>query len=155
MEKPTEPLFNQVVISAPSTLDSEYRERLEGMKNVSLSLHDGQNQPFTDIGDNTLVLISSGETFLEDIISGVLPEQLKTMATRCEYPVLLIVGSPFPRTLDKTWQTRSVAGFLSYLELFTRIRTIQTPNRRIAMSTLQVMAKQTQYGFKSLGLDDL
>ena len=150
-----DPLPHQALISIPSSLDGAYRTRLESMKNVCLSIHDGQTQPFIDIGDNTFILISAGDTLLDDVADGVLPEQLKQLATSCEYPVLLIVGSPFPRARGEEGRERAVAGFLSYLELFTRIRAIQAPNKYVALTMLQVMAKQTQRGFQSLGLDQL
>ena len=155
MENSTNPLPHQALISIPSTLDGTYRSRLEGMKNVYLSIHDGQKQPFINIGDNTSVLMFAGETLLDNVADGVLPELLKQLATSCEYPVLLIVGSPFPRARGEEGRERAVAGFLSYLELFTRIRAIQAPNKYVALTTLQVMAKQTQRGFQSLGLDQL
>lgn len=141
------------VIGIPSTIEDDYRQRLLGLKNGRVVQH--SSHPYTDVGQNTLVHILDATALLPGISNGSLVFLLSDMAKRCEYPVLLIVGSLYGKSPINVGRSRSIAGFIAHLELFTRIRTIQAPDRFHAVMLLQLLAKQAQSGFHSLGLEDL
>lgn len=144
-----------VAISIPPTLKAEYKNHLQGMRSVSLTVRTDQEHPYIDVGDSTLVLIVRGADLYNQIRNGQLPAALKGLAQRCEYPVLVIDGPIFSKSREDGAKNRACAGFVTHLELFTRIRTIQAPTTFYAIGILQLIAKQTQLGFHSFGLEDL
>lgn len=141
------------LIRVPSSLREDYLQRLEGTQNARLAFH--QDHDFIDVGDNTLVLLHEAKALMPGVSDGSLVLQLKDMAQRCEYPVLLVVGSLYGKPPLDVRRSRSAGGFVAYLELFTRVRAIQVPDRAHTAMMLQLLAKQSQTGFHSLGLEDL
>lgn len=140
-------------VSIPSDMDPDYRRRLLGLKNCQIVEHD--QHAFIDVGEKTLVLLADAREILDCIRDRSLVEQLTAMAKLCEYPVLLIVGNLYGKHPVDIGRSRSIGGFIAHLELFTRIRTLQTPDRFHAVMLVQLLAKQAQRGFHSLGLEDL
>ena len=141
------------VIAIPSEMDDDFRQRLQGLKNSQIVVH--ANHAFVDVGENTLVQLMDARAVLSGVRDQSLVDLLKDMAKRCEYPVLLIVGSLYGKPPVDIARSRSIAGFITHLELFTRIRVLQAPDRFHAVMMLQLLAKQAQRGFHSLGLEDL
>lgn len=141
------------VIAIPSDMDEDYRQRLLGLKNGRIV--EQTNHPYVDVGEDTLVHLTDARGLLAGINDRSLVEHLTDMAKRCEYPVLLIVGGLYGKQPVDVGRSRSIAGFITHLELFTRIRTIQAPDRFHAVMMLQLLAKQAQRGFRFLGLEDL
>ena len=151
--QPTAQRFPPPVIGIPSSIDDDYRQRLLGLKNGRVVEH--SNHPFIDVGENTLVHLLDARALLPSVSDGSLVALLSDMAKQCEFPVLLIVGNLYGKSPVDVGRSRSIAGFIAHLELFTRIRTIQAPDRFHAVMLLQLLAKQAQSGFHSLGLEDL
>ena len=141
------------VIAIPSDMDEDYRQRLLGLKNGRID--EQANHPYVDVGGNTLVHLIDARALLAGINDRSLVEHLADMAKRCEYPVPLIVGSLYGKPPVDIGRSRSIAGFITHLELFTRIRVLQAPDRFHAVMMLQLLAKQAQRGFHSFGLEDL
>lgn len=141
------------VITIPSSMDDDFRQRLQGLKNAQIVEH--ANHDYVDVGENTLVHLLDARDLLPGIQDRSLVESLTDMARRCEYPVVLIVGNLYGKPPVDISRSRSIAGFLTNLELFTRIRVLQAPDRFHAVMMLQILAKQAQRGFQSLGLEDL
>ena len=141
------------VIAIPSALDEDFRQRLLGLKNARIV--EQENHGYVDVGENTLVHLLDARALQPGINDRSLVETLGDMTKRCEYPVLLIVGNLYGKPPVDIPRSRSIAGFITHLELFTRIRAIQAPDRFHAVMMLQLLAKQAQRGFHSLGLEDL
>ena len=141
------------VIAIPSSLDEDFRQRLLGLKNARSV--EQANHGYVDVGENTLVHLLDARDLQPGIQDRSLVAVLTDMAKRCEYPVLLIAGNIYGKPPVDVSRSRSIAGFITHLELFTRIRAIQAPDRFHAAMVLQLLAKQAQRGFHSLGLEDL
>ena len=141
------------IISIPATLDEDYQSRLRGPKNRPIQQH--TNHDYIDVGDATLVHLVDAGKLLAGIRNHSLVDVLKDLAGRCEYPVLMVVGNPYGRPPIDVMRNRSIAGFSTHLELFTRIRALHAPDRFHAVMMINLLAKQAQHGFTSLGLEDL
>lgn len=141
------------LIAIPADIDSDYRERLQKLKNGKIVVQ--ENHPFIDVGDGTLVHVQDALDFLSGVTDGSLIARLTDLARRCEYPVMIVVGNLYGKSPVDVARSRSIAGFLTHLELFTRIRTLQAPDRFHAVMMIQLLAKQAQRGFHSFGLEDL
>lgn len=151
--QPEQPAVAPPTIHIPADLGSDYRERLLGLKHAVIA--EQTKHSYIDVGDGTLIHLQDSRSMREAISDGSLAAQLADLAKRCEYPVLLIVGRLFERPPVDVGRSRSIAGFLTHLELFTRIRTLQAPDRFHAVMMIQLAAKQTQRGFHSFGLEEL
>lgn len=141
------------VIAIPADIDPDYRERLQGLKNGKI-VEQGDH-PYIDVGDGTLAHVQDARSLLSGVTDGSLIARLTDLAKRCEYPVMIIVGNLYGKSPVDIAHSRSIAGFLTHLELFTRIRTLQAPDRFHAVMMMQLLAKQAQRGFQSFGLEDL
>jgi len=147
------PPVSPTLISIPAEIDPDFRERLQKLKHGKIVVHD--HHPFIDVGDGTLVHVQDARGFLAGIADGSLISCLTDLARRCEYPVMIVVGNLFGKAPVDVSRSRSIAGFLTHLELFTRIRALQAPDRFHAVMMVQLLAKQAQHGFHSFGLEDL
>ena len=141
------------LIAIPADIDPDYRERLQKLKNGNIVVH--EDHPFVDVGEDTLVYVQDARVLLSVVTDGSLIVRLTDLAKRCEYPVMIVVGNLYGKSPVDISRSRSIAGFLTHLELFTRIRTLQAPDRFHAVMMVQLLAKQAQRGFHSFGLEDL
>ena len=142
------------VIAVPATLDDDFVERLYGLRNAQIVEH--ADHPFIDVGEKTLVHLIDAGAVMDCLTSAVLVDTLKDLLSRSEYPVLMVVGNLFGGgDRNNNSRHRCIAGLIAYLELFTRVRLLQVPSRHHATMMLQLLAKQAQNGFHSLGLEDL
>jgi len=141
------------LIAIPADIDPDYRERLQKLKNGNIVVQ--EDHPFVDVGEDTLVYVQDARVLLSVVTDGSLIVRLTDLAKRCEYPVMIVVGNLYGKSPVDISRSRSIAGFLTHLELFTRIRTLQAPDRFHAVMMVQLLAKQAQRGFHSFGLEDL
>lgn len=152
-QQTNQPPVSPPLITIPGDIDPDYRERLEKLKNGKIVVQ--EDHPFIDVGEGTLVHVQDARAFLSGVTNGSLITCLTDLTRRCEYPVMIVVGNLYGKSPVDVARSRSIAGFLTHLELFTRIRTLQAPDRFHVVMMIQLLAKQAQCGFHSLGLEDL
>lgn len=152
-QQPDQPPVSPPQIAIPTDIDPDYRERLQKLKNGKIVIQ--EDHPFIDVGEDTLVHVQDARSLASEVTDGSLVARLTDLAKRCEYPVMIVVGNLYGKSPVDVSRSRSIAGFLTHLELFTRIRTLQAPDRFHAVMMVQLLAKQAQRGFHSFGLEDL